>query len=368
VIRYLHRDDDVNTLTYLLESSSDRIGAIDFQSSPTEYIPRDSETTLDEMLVAAERLESGEPLSHNLDLALLHATSAGGARPKMVLDDKGRKLIAKLSRPTDSYPVVKAEAVSMELARRAGLEVPATSVVHTVGRDVLLVERFDRTAMGGRRSMVSALTIFELDEMAGRYGTYWGLARKIRERFTAPEATLRELFSRITFNICMSNTDDHVRNHSAFWDGHRLSLTPAYDICPQLRSGGEAVQAMEIGDDRWRNSQLAGCVDRCGLYGLSRTDATGIVDHQIDVINAEWEDASDAARLTLRERDMLWGRQVLNPYCLYDYAAGSSVMRVASRSALAASAGIDRCGATTRRGLPCKKSANCPHHRGGGRT
>lgn len=320
VVRYLHRGArEINALTYLLESASDRIGAIDFQQSATEYIARTSETTLEEMLTAAERLGSGEPLSPGLELALLHATSAGGARPKMLLDDGDQKLIAKLSRPNDPYPVVKAEAVSMDLARRAGLDVPVTRVVRTMGNDVLLVERFDRTKAGGRRMMVSTLTIFELDEMFGRYGTYWELAGKAKERFVDPQATLRELFSRITFNICVGNTDDHVRNHSAFWDGSRLTLTPAYDICPQLRSGGEAVQAMDIGDDRWRDSQLAGCLDRAGIYGLSRADAKEIIDHQLDTVNAEWESASDAARLTQSERDLLWGRQILNPYCLHDY-------------------------------------------------
>ena len=48
----------------------------------------------------------------------------------------------------------------------------------------------------------------------------------------------------VVFNILCSNTDDHARNHAAFWDGQALELTPAYDICPQPRTGGEASQAM----------------------------------------------------------------------------------------------------------------------------
>ena len=55
---------------------------------------------------------------------------------------------------------------------------------------------------------------------------------------------VRELFSRIVFNILCSNNDDHARNHAAFWDGESLAQTPAYDICPQLRSGGETAQVM----------------------------------------------------------------------------------------------------------------------------
>src|SRR5690606_20000377 len=118
---------------------------------------------------------------------------------------------------------------------------------------VLLVERFDRkaTAEGWtRRGMVSALTLFGLDEMMARYASYQDLAEIIRHRFARPAQTLRELFGRIVFNVLCGNTDDHARNHAAFWNGHQLSLTPAYDICPQARTGNEASQAMLIAGEK----------------------------------------------------------------------------------------------------------------------
>lgn len=102
---------DLSLLTYLLESGSDRIGALDFQTSATAYEARTSEATLDEMVTAADRLEAGLPLPPTLETALLHGTSVGGARPKVLLNDGDRKLIAKLSSRSDRYPVVKAEAV-----------------------------------------------------------------------------------------------------------------------------------------------------------------------------------------------------------------------------------------------------------------
>jgi serine/threonine-protein kinase HipA len=119
----------------------------------------------------------------------------------------------------------------------------------------------------------------------------------------------------------VSNTDDHARNHAAFWDGDQLRLTPAYDICPQLRSGGETAQAMAIGRDGFRASQLAGCVNASSTYLLSGDEARSIINHQLDVINTQWNDAADAAQLTAAERQSLWGRQILNPFALYDYAA-----------------------------------------------
>jgi serine/threonine-protein kinase HipA len=168
---------------------------------------------------------------------------------------------------------------------------------------------------------VSALTMFELDEMMGRYATYHQLAEIIRARFTQPDRTLREMFARIVFNICVSNTDDHARNHAAFWDGSQLTLTPAYDICPQQRSGGEATQAMEIAPG-FRFSQLRGCVDAAEIYHLSRDEASAVIDGQLEVINAQWTEVADAARLNEAERQQLWHRQILNPYALEGYGQG----------------------------------------------
>jgi len=314
---------DLSLLSYLLESGSDRIGALDFQESADTYTARSVNASLDELVTAAERLEAGEPFSEELDNALLRGSSIGGARPKALLDDGGRKLIAKFSSTNDPSPIVKAEAVAMELARRVGLDVAQASIMERLGHDVLLVERFDRTSVSGeRRMMVSALTILGLDEMFSRYATYHELADVIRRRFSSPSETLRELFGRIVFNICVSNTDDHPRNHAAFWNGpesadsSELTLTPAYDICPQNRSGGEAAQAMEIDRSGFRMSQLSGCINAAEIYLLDKEEAREIVDHQIEVIHSDWADAADAAHLTQAERHALWGRQILNAYAL----------------------------------------------------
>jgi len=268
----------------------------------------------------ATYVEAGEPLPPALDEALLQATLIGGARPKAMLDDDGRQFIAKFSSSSDSYPVVKAEFVAMELARRAGLDAASVKIASALGKDVLLVERFDRRLDGTRRAMVSALTILGLDpHTEGWYATYPDFAVQIRSRFTGPEGALRELFSRITFSVLVSNTDDHARNHAAFWDGSMLTLTPAYDLTPSRRSGGEATQAMAIGRDGYKMSQLVGCVERASVFLLSEVEAREIVDHQIDVIRAEWQGVCERGRLSKVERASLWERQFINPFALYGY-------------------------------------------------
>jgi serine/threonine-protein kinase HipA len=207
----------------------------------------------------------------------------------------------------------------MALARHVGLDVAGSEVISSLGKDVLLVERFDRTPVAGqRRMLVSALTILGLGEMTGRYATYPDLADQVRARFTDPGASLRELFSRIVFNIAIGNVDDHARNHAAFWDGTQLSLTPAYDLCPQPRSGQEAAQAMAIGRAGERRSQFRTCLDAADVYQLTRADAAEIIDRQVDVIRDRWDEAADGARLATLERQALWQRQILNPFTTFD--------------------------------------------------
>ncbi len=244
------RDVELDELTFMLASGSDRTGALDFQASATHYIPRDNGTaTLEDLLSLSECVEKGIPIPRDLDQAVHHGTSIGGARPKAHLRDGAIKYVAKFSSANDSYNMVKAEFVAMRLAALAGLKVAAVRLTRASGKDVLLIERFDREKKSSgwsRKAMVSALTIFGLDEMMARYASYETLTDTIRARFTDAPRTLRELFGRLTFNILVGNTDDHARNHAAFWDGEDLTLTPAYDICPQTRSGRESSHAMLI--------------------------------------------------------------------------------------------------------------------------
>jgi len=122
-----------------------------------------------------------------------------------------------------------------------------------------------------------------------------------------------------TFDVLVSNTDDNARNHTAFWDGSMLTLTPAYDLTPSRRSGGEAKQAMAIGRVGYKMSQLVGCVERTSVLLLSEVEAREIVDHQIDVIRAEWDGVCESGRLSKIVRASMWERQFINPFSLYCY-------------------------------------------------
>lgn len=311
-------------LTYLARSGSDRIGALDFQDSPTDFVPRMAgHASIDDLAEASARLEADQPLSQELKDALLHGTAIGGARPKALIDDGPRRLIAKFSSSTDRSPVVKAEFIAMQLAQRCGIDVARTELTRSHERDVLLVERFDRTPSGARRAIVSALTILGLSPTLERYGSYELLALKMRELFADHAGAQRELFSRIAFNILCSNTDDHLRNHAAFWNGSTLELTPAYDICPQSRAG-EASLATAI-DASFRIANLRGLLDRAALFQLDPRDGQEIIDHQLGVIESSWPEVCELAELSAETQERLyWKKQFLNPASLDGYREASS--------------------------------------------
>ena len=309
----------LDEMTYLLESGSDRIGALDFQYSPKEYIPRSTQNAcLEELLESAQRVEKGIPLSPELDQALFHGSSIGGARPKALIESGTSKYIAKFSATNDTYSVVKAEYLAMRLAALCGLSVAPVKLVQALGKDVLLIERFDRSKIESgwtRKSMVSALTLFGLSDMSARYASYEDFAYMIRVRFIEPKKTLKELFGRVVFNILCGNNDDHARNHAAFWDGKELTLTPAYDICPQARTGNESTQAMKIiGNNGY--SQLKTCLMAAHHFLLSEKEAIEIFNTFQENIRNHWDSVCDEASLTEVDKSFFWGRQFLNSFSL----------------------------------------------------
>lgn len=151
---------DFDELTFMLQSGSDRIGALDFQTSAADYVARERKNpTLEELQQSAEMVEAGMPMTPALAAALEHGTAIGGARPKALIDDSDRKYIAKFSSSNDTYSVVKGEYVAMRMATLCGLNVAPVKLTKAMNKDVLLIERFDRVKSENgwrRKSIVSA--------------------------------------------------------------------------------------------------------------------------------------------------------------------------------------------------------------------
>ena len=314
---------ELSEMIYLLESGSDRIGALDFQSSPQQYTARETgHSTLASLVTATELVEKGIPLPVDLALALYHGSAIGGARPKALIEDQCKKIkfIAKFSSSDDTYNVIKSEFIAMKLAKLCNINTAEVHQVKALHKDVLLIERFDRkfTKKGWvRKGLISALSLLALDENFARYASYQDLIEIIRKEFTKPQQTIRELYARLVFNILVGNTDDHARNHAAFWDGKFLTLTPAYDICPQPRTGGIANQAMLIMDNN-KKSQILSCLNASSIFMLSETEAIEIIENQMYTILKKWNEVCEQAEISKIDKKLLMNTSFFNPYIIED--------------------------------------------------
>ena len=226
-------------LDYLLQvDDQTRAGALRFKSEEAGPFLRESAAErvpplveLPKLLAASERVIDENETDEDLRLLIAPGSSLGGARPKAsVCEKNGGLAIAKFPRKDDDISTVLWESVALQLAAKAGIEVPQGRVEKIAKKPVLIVDRFDRA--GTRRiPFLSAMSMLAAKDNETR--SYLELADALRRYGAAPKGDLEALWRRIVFNILISNTDDHLRNHGFLYsgaDGWRLS--PAYDLNP----------------------------------------------------------------------------------------------------------------------------------------
>jgi serine/threonine-protein kinase HipA len=215
-----------------------RLGALRFKDAGGEaFIARTGRPVpplidLPRLLSATGRIERDRETDDDLILVLAPGTSLGGARPKAtVRDTAGRLLVAKFPKKDDDWPVTVWEAVLLTLAARAGITVPAWRLETIARKPVLLLDRFDRADTDRRIPFMSAMTALDASDH-GEQRSYLDILDVIRQMGAQPESDARALWRRIVFNILVSNTDDHLRNHAFLHGPGGWTLSPAYDMNP----------------------------------------------------------------------------------------------------------------------------------------
>ena len=145
-------------------------------------------------------------------------------------ENDGRLAIAKFPRKDDEIGTVQWEAVALELAHKAGIPVARGRVEKVLKKPVLIVQRFDRE--GNRRiPFLSAMSMLGARDNQTR--SYLEMVDALRQHGAAPKRDMEALWRRIVFNILISNTDDHLRNHGFLYEGPAgWRLAPAYDLNP----------------------------------------------------------------------------------------------------------------------------------------
>ncbi|UBM26304.1 HipA domain-containing protein [Pseudomonas sp. p1(2021b)] len=231
--------------------------------------------------------------------------SLGGARPKAsVADDAGRLYIAKFPSTRDSYDVGGWEMVVNALANGCGLEVaPAQARRFASDHHCFMVRRFDRTDAGRRLHFASAMTMtgHSDGDDASTGVSYLELAEVIMSQGAQPNQDLRELWSRIVFNILVSNTDDHLRNHGFILvPGRGWKLSQAYDMNPVPYADGLKLNITDA--DNALDLELAREV--AAYFRLDRQQADDIIEDFRDIVG-QWRTLAQGLGLSAREQDRM---------------------------------------------------------------
>jgi serine/threonine-protein kinase HipA len=239
-----------------------RVGALRFtRDDDGEFLDDQHETAappfvrlreLEGASLAIERDEDNTATEADAWLRMLIAPggSLGGARPKAsVMDPEGHLWIAKFPSVRDETDVGAWELVVQTLARGCGLRVPESEARRFAHQHhTFLVRRFDRTDAGRRLHFASAMTLTgHNDGDDGANGvSYLEIARVLIEHGAETKSDLRELWSRIVFNVLVSNADDHLRNHGFMLvPGKGWRLSEAFDMNPTPHASGLTLNISE---------------------------------------------------------------------------------------------------------------------------
>ncbi|MDA1370420.1 MAG: HipA domain-containing protein [Proteobacteria bacterium] len=186
---------------------------------------------LPRLLSAADRFASETDNDDDLRLLLAPGSSLGGARPKAsIIDREGHLAIAKFPHSNDEINTVRWEAVTLQLAQAAAIPVPVWRLETVEDKTVLIVRRFDRAGTL-RIPFLSAMSL--LGAKDNEMHSYLEFVDALRQFGASPQADMQQLWRRIVFNVLVSNTDDHLRNHGFLYAGPEgWRLSPAYDLNP----------------------------------------------------------------------------------------------------------------------------------------
>lgn len=269
------------------------VGGAHFLSASADPVPPLIE--IGRLLNAAARFDKGSDTPQDLALVLAPGTSLGGARPKATVRDRdGALLMAKFPKAGDDWPVIQWEAVTLDLAAKAGIDVAAGRIERVARKPVLLLRRFDRSGVT-RIPFMSAMTALDAQDHENRQRSYLEIADFIRAEGAATLADLAQLWRRMLFNVLVSNTDDHLRNHGFLRAGKGWRLAPAYDMNPTPTDVKLRVHALAL-DETDPTSSAETLLAIGPRFGLTSAAAREIAA-EVGAAAAGWASAAKAVGL-----------------------------------------------------------------------
>ena len=285
-----------------------RLGGIRFKTEPNGAFLSDDKETAAPPWTSLRTLEEASRNFENDDTALSEkwlnqlirpGSSLGGARPKAtVIDPKEQLWIAKFPSKNDENDTGAWEMVTHDLAKLCGLHVPEAKLekFSNLG-STYLVKRFDRS-LSKRIHFASAMTLLgKTDGASAADGTsYLDIAAFIKSYGAQPKQDLIELWKRIVFNMAVSNTDDHLRNHAFIFAENGWRLSPLYDVNPVPYGDELSLNVDE--EDNSINIDLA--IQTAARFGISEADAMTYAKNILSVVKENWEKRATAYGLSRR--------------------------------------------------------------------
>lgn len=293
-----------------------RMGALRFRTDPKgPFLDNNKNyasppwTSLRELEHASLELEKNDAeanpdYSQWLQMLIAPGGSLGGARPKASVIDEGKHpWIAKFPSNNDEVDVGAWEMVAYKLAQRAKINIAAAKVekfnnhYHT-----FLSKRFDRIATGERIHFASALTLLQRSDGddASNGASYLELAEFIMRNGALPAQDLEQLWRRIVFYICVSNVDDHLRNHGFILQPNGWALSPAFDINPVANSHGLKLNISET--DNSQDLELAKNV--AAYFRIKPNHADQIIQEVIAAVK-DWRNIASSLDIPRKEQDRM---------------------------------------------------------------
>ena len=285
-----------------------RLGGIRFKTEPNGAFLSDDKETAAPPWASLRALEEASRNFENEDTALSEkwlnqlirpGSSLGGARPKAtVIDPKEQLWIAKFPSKNDENDTGAWEMVTHDLAKLCGLHVPEAKLekFSNLG-STYLVKRFDRS-LNKRIHFASAMTLLgKTDGASAADGTsYLDIADFMKSYGAQPKQDLVELWKRIVFNMAVSNTDDHLRNHAFIFAENGWRLSPLYDVNPVPYGDELSLNVDE--EDNSINIDLA--IQTAARFGISEADAMTYAKNILSVVKENWEKRATAYGLSRR--------------------------------------------------------------------
>ena len=286
-----------------------RMGGIRFKANQEgPFLSDDKETaappwaTLRTLEEASRNFENDETgLTEKwLNQLIKPGSSLGGARPKAtVVDTKDQLWIAKFPSKNDENDTGAWEMVAHDLAALCGLNVPEAKLekFSPLG-STFLIKRFDR--MGSKRvHFASAMTLLGKTDgaFAADGSSYLDIAAFIKSYGAQPKKDLGELWKRIVFNMAVTNTDDHLRNHAFILTDKGWILSPLYDVNP-VPYGDE----LSLNVDEEDNSiSIDLAVQTAVRFGISESDAEAQAEEILKIVREDWEKTAAGYGLSRRQ-------------------------------------------------------------------